>query len=277
MTLTIIRPETISGGSTELTLNVAITTKIVLVLEYDGTRYFGFQLQTDQPTIQGAVEEALEKLTGEKLRLMGASRTDTGVHARGQVVSFRTSTLYSEETFVKGLNHYLPKDIAVKGAYKVRDSFNIQRSATSREYQYFILNSATRSPLQANSAYQLSGKLDLAAMNQACQTLIGEHDFISFASSLGPQVKRTVRQVHRAEVTRDGDMVIFTIISNSFLPHQVRNTVGSLLKVGRGSLSNGEFCSIIEARQPGLAGPLAPAGGLFLVKVNYPRTFEEEK
>jgi len=258
------------------TVSSSTTTKIVLVVEYDGTRYNGFQLQADQPTIQGELEKALEKLTGEKLRLLAASRTDTGVHARGQVVSFRTKSSLPVETFITGMNYYLPKDIAVKAAHRVRDSFNVQRRAVSREYQYYILNSPTRSPLMRDFAYLVPQPLDVAVMNEACQALLGEHDFVSFASSLGARIKNTVRRVYRAEVKREGKLVIFTIVASSFLPHQVRHTLGSLIRVGLGRMSLSEFCSIMEAKKPGLAAPAAPACGLCLIRVDYPRPLEEE-
>ena len=129
---------------------MATTIKIVLIMEYDGKHYHGFQLQATLPTIQEEVEKALRKLTGEKTRVMSASRTDAGVHAKGQVVSFRTKSPLPPQTFVNGLNYYLPEDVAVKAAYRVDDSFNVRRDAVSREYNYYILNSLTRSPLREN-------------------------------------------------------------------------------------------------------------------------------
>ena len=252
------------------------TTKIVLILEYDGTRYHGFQLQASLATIQGEVEKALRKLTGERTRVLAASRTDAGVHAREQVVSLRTRSSHSPETFVKALNYYLPKDIAVNGAHRVRDSFNVRRHAVSREYNYYILNSLTRSPLRGAFSYLVTGYLDIEAMNQACQTLAGERDFASFASGIGGEIKSTVRRVYRAEVRKDGELAIFNIVANSFLPHQVRNTVGALVRVGLGKMSGDEFYSIMELKKLGLAGPTAPACGLYLIQVNYPHPFEEE-
>lgn len=251
-------------------------TKIVLIVEYDGTNYHGFQLQANQPTIQGEIEEALHKLTGERSRVIAASRTDAGVHARGQVVSFRTRSLLPPATFFKGLNHYLPKDIAVKGAHKVADPFNVRRDALSREYNYYILNSVTRSPLRQGFYYLVAGQLNIEAMNEASQALIGEHDLASFASELGVEIKSTVRTVYRAEIEKDGDLAIFNMVANSFLPHQVRNTVGALIRVGLGKMTVEDFHSIIELRKPGLAGPTAPACGLCLMRINYPQPFEEE-
>jgi tRNA pseudouridine38-40 synthase len=258
-------------------ISLVVTTKVVLVVEYDGTGYYGFQWQADLPTIQGEIETALEKLTGEKLRVAAASRTDTGVHARGQVVSFRTTSSHSLPTFVNGFNYYLPKNIAVKAAYKVEDAFNVRSHATSREYDYSILNTLTRSPLRASSAYRVGGRLDIGVMNRACQELIGEHDLASFASDFGSEIKSTVRRVYRAEFSRQDELVNFNIVASSFLPHQVRNTVGALIRVGQSKMSVDEFSRIIDAKKIGLAGPIAPACGLCLTKVNYPQPFGEEE
>ncbi len=253
---------------------MAKTTKIILVMEYDGRRYHGFQWQDGQPSIQGKVEKALTKLTGERRRVVSASRTDAGVHAKGQVVSFRTGSALSTDNFVSGLNHYLPKDIAVKAAYRIDDDFNVQREAISREYSYYILNSPTRSPMRNGFSYQLSGELDTDAMNQACAALVGEHDFASFAARNGTVDKSTVKRVFRAVVGREGETVVFNISANSFLMHQVRNTIGALIKVGQGKMSLDEFNDILEAKEPALAGPTAPACGLCLDRVNYPEPLE---
>ncbi len=252
------------------------TTKIVLIMEYDGTYYHGFQLQGDSSTIQGETEEALWKLTGERLRVMAASRTDAGVHARGQVVSFRTKSPLPLAAFINGLNYYLPGDIAVKAAHRVGDSFNARRDAISREYNYYILNSLTRSPIRKGFSYLVTGHLDIEAMNLACQALIGEHDFASFASCIGVGTKNTMRNVYRAKIEKDGELAVFNMVANSFLPHQVRNTVGALIRVGLGKVSVDQFHSIIEAKKPGLAGPAAPACGLCLMRINYPSPFGGE-
>ena len=207
---------------------------------------------------------------------MTASRTDAGVHAKGQVVSFRTKSPLPPQTFANGLNYYLSRDIAIKAAYRVDNSFNVRRDAISREYNYYILNSLTRSPIREGFSYRVGGHLDIEAMNQACQALIGEHDFISFASSMGLGTKNTARRVYQAEMEKDGELVVFNMVANSFLTHQVRNTVGTLIRVGLGRMQVDEFCSIIEMKKPGLAGPTAPARGLCLMQVNYPYPFEKE-
>jgi len=251
--------------------------KIVLIMEYDGTHYHGFQWQANLLTIQGETEKALWKLIGERIRVMAASRTDAGVHAIGQVVSFRTKSPLSLSAFFNGLNYYLPRDIAVKAAHRVDDSFNVRRDAVSREYNYYILNSLTRSPIRNGFSCLVAAHLDIGAMNQACQALIGEHDFASFITCFGVGIKNAVRSVYRAEIEKNGELVVFTMAANSFLPHQVRNTVGALIKVGRGKMTVDEFYGMVEAKKPGLAGPTARACGLCLMGVNYPRSFGEER
>jgi tRNA pseudouridine38-40 synthase len=247
-------------------------TKMVLVLEYDGTHYCGFQFQANDITVQDEIEKALLKLTGEKVRVMAASRTDTGVHAKGQVVSIRTGSVLKPETYIKGLNYYLPPDIAVKASYKVNSRFSVQREAVSREYRYLILNIPTRSPLKRGYTYQVRGELNIDAMNKASQLLVGEHDLASFVTGFSQSViKSTLRMVFGAQVERKKDLVIFNVIAKSFLPHQVRNTVGTLIRVGLGKINVDDFKTIMEARKPGLAGPTVPAQGLYLMRINYPR------
>ncbi len=251
------------------------TTKVVLVVEYEGTRYHGFQLQANLPTIQRELERALWDLTGENIRVVTASRTDSGVHAKAQVVSFGTTSRHPLKTFVNALNYYLPKDIAVKSAHKAKDSFNVRRHAVSREYNYYILNDRTRSPLWERFCYLLTGPLNIKAMNEACQVIVGEHDFASFVNNTEAAEKSTVRVVHRVGMKKEGELAVFNIVANSFLMHQVRNTVGTLIKVGQGKMSRDEFYSILEAEKPGLAWPTAPARGLCLMRVNYDTPFKE--
>ena len=255
-----------------LTPSSELKTKIVLVVEYDGTNYCGFQFQQNAPTVQDEIEKALLKLTAEKVRIVAASRTDTGVHAKGQVVSFRTGSVLETVTFIAGLNHYLPPDIAIRASYKVNIGFNVQREAISREYRYLIINSTERSPLKRGYAHHISGKLNIEAMNRASQKLIGKNDLASFVTGFSRSIiKSTFRTVFQTLVERRGDLVVLDIVANSFLPHQVRNTVGALVKVGLDKISIKDFEIIMEAKKPGLAGPTAPAQGLYLMKVNYPR------
>lgn len=241
--------------------------KLALVVEYDGARYHGFQIQVSVPTIQGDIERALAKVTGERIRTIGAGRTDAGAHARGQVVSFGTSSSHPVQTFVRALNFYLLPDIAVKAGISVNGNFNARRDAISREYRYTILNVQTPSPLRRRYAYYMPLALDIDAMNQACQSIIGRHDFASFTA---PMMGRTTRIVSKAKVLREGEIVFFDIAANSFLPKQVRCMMGSLIKVGLSKLTVEGFQEIVEAKRPGLAAPVAPAHGLCLMKVDFP-------
>jgi tRNA pseudouridine38-40 synthase len=252
-----------------------VANRVALVVEYEGTRYYGFQWQDDHPTIQQQIEKAILSLTGERLRVVAASRTDTGTHALGQVVSFRTDSKLPLNAFVTGLNHFLPKDVSVKSAHNPAANFHVQKSAVSRVYEYHIVSSPTRSPLRERFAYVISGRPDIDLMNSACAFMLGEHDFASFTSD-SPSGRSTVRRVYRSEVSDRWGELVFTMEASSFLMHQIRNTVGALIRVGLERMSVPEFYSIMEQRMPGLAGPKAPACGLHLVRVNYPRPIEEE-
>jgi tRNA pseudouridine38-40 synthase len=179
---------------------------------------------------------------------MAASRTDTGVHARGQVVSFWAESTLDAMTLVRALNYYLPGDIAVRAAYRAGDSFSVRGDALSREYRYHILSSSTRSPFSRRFALFMPKILDIQTMNEACQLVQGEHDF-----------------------EKKGDFTVFRIVANSFLPHQVRSTVGLLVRLGLGKIGIADFRDIMEARNVGLAGPVSPACGLCLARVNYAR------
>jgi len=243
--------------------------KIALIVEYEGTRYRGFQIQAKVPTIQGELERALTTITGEKIRISSAGRTDQGVHAKGQVVALRTDSPLPPKTLAQALNYYLPEDIAVRDAFEVNNEFDPRRDAVSREYCYYIWNSVPPSPFLRRSAYFVPRPLLVAAMNEACQALLGTHDFAPFASSLNGR-KNTVRTVYRAEVVREGDLVTCQMVANSFLPHQVRHTVGALVKVGLGKSDVAAFHEILRSKKPATAGPVLPPHGLCLLKVNYP-------
>lgn len=244
------------------------SSKFILLIEYDGTQYHGFQWQLGLPTIQNEVEQAIGRFCGQSSRVIAASRTDTGVHARGQVASFWTKSTVDTVTLVRALNYYLPEDIAVKAAYKAGNDFSVRRDAVSREYCYYILTGNTRSPLNRRFASFVPRILDIQAMNEGCQLIKGEHDFVSFASSMAVN-RSTLRNVHEAAVERKGDVVLFRIVADSFLPHQVRSTVGLLVRLGLGKIHIEDFRDIMEARSLGLAGPVSPACGLCLTKVNY--------
>jgi len=237
-----------------------------MIVEYDGSRYHGSQYQTNGPTVQAEVEWSLEAMTGKKTRVAMASRTDAGVHAKGQVVSFKTDSAFPLETWVSGLNFHLTRDIAVKAAYRAGDSFDVRRDAWSREYRYSILNRTGPSPLLRDSTHHVPHPLDVQAMTEACQALVGEHDFAPFSTVV---IDHSYRRVFRAEVDRKDDLVVFDMEANSFLPHQVRNTVGGLMRVGLGKMGVDTFRSLAGSGRPGAIGPAAPSKGLCLMRVNY--------
>jgi tRNA pseudouridine38-40 synthase len=250
------------------------SSKFILLIEYDGTQYHGFQWQAGLPTIQNEIEQALRQFCGQTSRVVAASRTDAGVHAKGQVASFRARAALDTMTLVRALNYYLPGDIAIKAAYRASDDFSVQRDAVSREYRYYILNSETRSPFSRGFALFVSKTLDIQVMNAACQVVRGEHDFASFASSLNGN-RTTVRNVYEAGIEKKGDFIVFRIVASSFLPHQVRSTVGLLIRLGSGKIGINDFRDIMEARRLGLAGPVSPACGLCLERVNYAKPLGE--
>jgi len=239
-----------------------------LLIEYEGTRYHGFQIQKDVPTIQGEVEKAIQKVTGEMIRLYGAGRTDAGVHAKGQVAAFETESTLSAEIFVKALNSYLSPDIAIKDACIVKASFDPRRDAVSREYRYTINNSTVRSPISRKWAYSVLKKLNIENMNAASEILLGEHDLAPFTNKEGA-TKNTVRMVTKAEFEQENEFLYFDMVSRAFLPQQVRRTVGSLLEVGSGKLEVSEFFEIACSGEIGRAKPVVPPHGLCLIKVNY--------
>ena len=249
--------------------------KLVLTIEYDGAHYRGSQAQGHGLTIQSKLEEAIGKLTGQDIRVHLASRTDAGVSASGQVASFRTGIQLPTATIADALNHYLPDDIAVTGVFRVSDGFDVRRHAVSREYRYRILNTRVPSPLRERHAYRVYGELDLEAMNRAAGLLVGEHDLAAFASKLKKRPGPTRRRVMMSALSREGDEVVFRIVAKSFLPHMVRNIVGSLVKIGTGRLTMEEFERLLATAEPGTAGPAVPGKGLCLIKVNYAKDLGE--
>lgn len=242
--------------------------RVGMVIEYDGTEYSGFQKQTKAPTVQCALEEALARLTGEQIRVKGASRTDSGAHALGQVVAFSTDSSLPLEAFVKGPNAHLPREIAVLQAHLVPTLFDPRRDATSRVYRYTILNQATRSPSWERWAYQVPGQLDLDAMSASLRSLEGSHDFAPFGGAV-PLGKSTIRRIISTQVIRYDNRVLVEIEGNAFLPGQVRRTVGTLLKVGKGKLSPETVRGIIDGSSDQRATTAVPAKGLCLVKIKY--------
>jgi tRNA pseudouridine38-40 synthase len=251
--------------------------RIALLLEYDGSRYGGSQIQKNAPTIQGSLEGAIKRLTGETARAAFAGRTDAGVHARGQVASFLTRRPFDATVLVDGLNYWLPDDIAVRGAREVALDFDVRRRARRRLYRYLVYNGRAPSPLLRRRAWHVKQPLDVPAMQQAAACLVGRHDFAAFAGSLERPETTTVRTMHRFDVRRLGRLVSFEAEAAAFLPHQVRRTTGALVEVGRGRQTPQSLEALLRAGKPATGGPAAPPQGLCLVRVTYPDLdFDEE-
>jgi len=242
--------------------------RIKLILEYDGTGYAGWQVQPNGDTIQGRVEEALEKVLREKVRIHGSGRTDAGVHARGQVAHFDAESNLPLKNIRDGANTYLPPDIAIIRAEEAAPDFHARYSARGKIYRYRVLLRETRSPLFLNYACRLSHPVDVEKMRIASRSLIGKHDFSAFEAS-GSSIQDKVRQLSRLEIREEGENLEFEFQGNGFLYKMVRNIVGTLLEVGKGNLSPEDIKEILRSRDRENAGPTAPAAGLCLIQVLY--------
>lgn len=247
--------------------------RVAVVVEYDGTNYCGFQRQLREPTVQAGLELVLRQLTQEDCPVTGAGRTDSGVHARGQVVHFQTNWKHSWAELLRAMNALLPDDVSIRRMFPVTSDFHARYSALSRFYRYMVFNREVRSPFAARFAHQVSLPLNVQAMNQASESLIGMHDFASFGQS--PSGGHTVREVYGAYWWRQGDWVFFDIEANAFLRRMVRSLVGTLLLVGSGRMLPGEFGRILQAKDRDLAGSTAPPQGLCLERVCYREPWQE--
>lgn len=251
--------------------------RLALLIEYEGTNYRGSQLQKNARTIQGELELALSKLTNEPIRVSMAGRTDAGVHARGQVASFRTGSRHRTQTFVRALNALLPRDIGVRTAQEVPLTFDPRRHAIRRLYRYTLDLRAERPVLDRNFVWHVGPGLDLGLMNEVAGLLAGRHDFAVFTA---PSVARDVcteREVFRAALEyRDGKAYL-EIEANAFLQHMVRRIAGALVQVGAGKRNAREFEILLRQANPGEARYTAPPQGLCLIKVRYEsRLFDDE-
>jgi len=244
-------------------------------LQYDGTAYAGFQWQTNAPTIQGALETAIVKVTGIGSRVTGAGRTDAGVHARGQVISFSTDASLATPVLLRALNATLPRDIVLLDLAEAEEGFNARYSARSRAYEYIVRNTPLPSPFWRLYSYHVPGALDIAAMGHALGHLLGEHDFAAFGMPMehtrdGEKVRGgTVRALLAARCWSKEEFVYFYVEANAFLRHMVRQIVGAALKVGQRRLTPADVLALVEKPRSGSAGPAAPAHGLYLVSVTY--------
>ncbi len=239
--------------------------RLLAFVEYDGTDLLGFQIQQRGRTVQGELEHALEQITGEKIRVMGGGRTDSGVHALGQGAHFDTVWDRPIETLQRALNAVLPNDIAVKSLVAVDPKFSARYSAKSRTYRYTLMNEAARSPLACRYALLVPEPLDDRAMDAAARQLIGVHDFSAFGTP--PQGDNPTREMYRAAVARRGVWVTVELEANAFLYRMVRRIVGTLLWVGKGKLNVAEFGRVMAKERR--AGQSVPPHGLCLVEVKY--------
>jgi tRNA pseudouridine38-40 synthase len=240
--------------------------RIAVLLEYDGTAYSGSQYQENGPSIQGELESAINNLTGARVRAAFAGRTDAGVHALGQVAAFDTVATIGIESFVSGLNHFLPADIAVKQAVEVAADFDPRRQAKNRVYAYRIDNRPVRSPLLRDRVWQVDRPLDVVAMRRAARQLEGAHDFAAFAAPFDGRTERTLR---RCEIIGSCEQFTVRMEAQAFLPHQVRRTVGPLVEIGLGRMKEEDLAELLEAAKPSTAGPAAPPCGLYLAHIEY--------
>ncbi len=249
--------------------------RIKLTLEYDGTDFNGWQIQAGKKrTVQGELEKALLKIFKQKTRVIGSGRTDSGVHALGQVAHFETSSRMTPRQILKALNASLPQDVAVVAAQKVPPSFHAQYSAKSKIYRYTILNQSTRSPLLRHYSYFYFHPLNLTLMARESRPLLGRKDFRSFqaadpaAISESPE-KTTIRTIKKIEIKKRGPLISIEIEADGFLYKMVRNLIGTLLEIGSGRLRPGSIPKILEKKDRRAAGKTAPATGLCLIKVRY--------
>ncbi len=266
---------TLESEPTKLEEKDPAARRLALILEYDGSNYAGFQLQAGQPTIQGEIEKSLARFTGEAIRIRGASRTDSGAHAKGQVVDFVTSSRHLVGSFPRAMNYYLPWDVRVLNAYEVGPEFNSRRDALGRTYRYNILNREWPSPLLRHTRLWVKENLDIDRMAAAAESLIGRHDFRVFSSGL-PEDKSTVRQVRRWDVWKEGDSkVVIEAEANGFLRHQIRRVNAMLVDIGKGREPEDSVDRVLRGETP--AEATLPAHGLCLVKVSYPGGWPDEE
>ena len=254
-------------------------------IEYDGADYHGFQRQPERhgPTVQGTLEEAVERICGAFVVVNGAGRTDAGVHASGQVIHFRTEASLTPEVWRRALNAVLPKTIAVRWAREVPERFHARFSALSRAYRYTIWNDVAPTALRARYSYHCPCELDTNLMHEACHFLLGHKDFGAFGrspeegtNSTKPELLHCVRSMLEARCIRDAaqkELIYCDFIANAFLTGQVRRMVGTLLLVGKKRLSLEEFAEIVQRAQKAHPGSAAPSHGLCLVQVRYPEIF----
>ena len=240
-----------------------------LLIEYDGRPYNGFQLQLGQPTVQGSLERAVTAFCGQAVRVSAAGRTDTGVHATGQVIHIDLDKAWPAQVVQNALNaHLTPEPIAVLTVALAAPDFHARFSATGRRYLYRIANRHSPPALERGRVWHVKRPLDAEAMHAAAQALVGQHDFTTFRDA-ACQAKSPVKTLDTASIRREGDAVLVEFAARSFLHRQVRSMTGSLVEVGLGRWSAADFKAALEAKDRKACGPVAPPDGLYLVEVDY--------
>lgn len=242
--------------------------QVKLVVAYEGTNYCGWQIQPNGITIEQVLNETLSSLLGEEITVMGASRTDAGVHSLGNVAVFETHTKMPAEKISFALNQRLPEDIVVQESCQVPEDFHPRFSKSRKTYEYRILNCRFRQPLERRTSYFYHYPLDVRAMQKAAAYLVGEHDFTSFAS-VHAQTNTYVRTIYALDVVREGDMIRIRVQGNGFLYNMVRIIAGTLIQVGAGIKKPEDMESILAGKDRELAGPTAPAHGLTMIGLEY--------
>jgi tRNA pseudouridine38-40 synthase len=240
-----------------------------LTIAYRGTEFAGWQMQPGKRTVQGCIEDALAKIWGGRVILQGSGRTDTGVHALGQVASFNAPRQHAAHVVQRALNANLPRDVRIVGCRLVSAAFHARFDATGKTYRYLIWNDPVQDPFTFDTHFHIPLELDLGGMRRAARLLVGRHDFASFTSNPGYERESTVRTMRRASVVRDGRQIVCHFSADGFLYRMVRNLVGALVKVGKGKISAAEFGDILRACRRSAAPETAPACGLYLMNVRY--------
>ncbi|MGO2083261.1 tRNA pseudouridine(38-40) synthase TruA [Vagococcus sp.] len=242
---------------------------IKMTIEYDGKRYQGWQrLGDSDKTIQGKIENILKQMTEETIEIIGSGRTDAGAHARGQVANFKTESTLGLAEMVEFLNRYLPRDIVVKELKEVAERFHARYNSNGKKYSYYVRTATIPSAFDYHYSYHYPQTLDLEKMNQACQKLIGTHDFLGF-SSLKKTKKSSTRTIKELSVQREGDNLHFTFVGDGFLYNMVRIIMGTLLEIGDGTRKLSSIDEVFEKKIRQDAGITVPAQGLFLDEVYY--------
>jgi tRNA pseudouridine38-40 synthase len=242
-----------------------------LTIAYRGTEFSGWQRQAAKRTVQECIETALEKIWRTKISLQGSGRTDTGVHALGQVASFNAPLLHNATVLQRALNANLPRDVRIVKCRLVSPAFHARFDALGKTYRYLIWNEFVQDPFTLETHWHVPRPLDLNAMRRAARLLLGRHDFASFTSNPGYERESTVRTMKRASVVRDGAEVVFHFTAEGYLYRMVRNLVGALAKVGQGKITVDDFGKILRACSRSEAPANAPACGLYLMDVTYPK------